>query len=160
MIRRIIEPGTPPAGSMLANIKKFTKAGISCGVNVDPIMPLINDTDTELDAVVNSSKAAGLQHVSGAIMRLRTDIWERMKIAIKLLEISDGINEYKRLYKFEEPPNSSYVMADKSYTERILGSLEQKVRMCGMSCNFPEHLKTRHVDKSHLGQTNLLNYLM
>src|SRR5437588_1664736 len=50
-IRRVIEPGTPPAASMFRIIKKFSEAGICCGVNVDPIMPLITDTEEELEEV-------------------------------------------------------------------------------------------------------------
>ncbi|MCD6037536.1 MAG: hypothetical protein K0S67_1424 [Nitrososphaeraceae archaeon] len=39
-IRRVIEPGTPPASSMFEVIKEFTDSGICCGVNIDPIIPL------------------------------------------------------------------------------------------------------------------------
>jgi DNA repair photolyase len=39
-IRRVIEPGTPPASSMFGVIKEFTDSGICCGVNIDPIICL------------------------------------------------------------------------------------------------------------------------
>ncbi|MCI0563151.1 MAG: radical SAM protein, partial [Nitrososphaera sp.] len=35
-VRRVVEPGTPPADKIFATIKKFTEAGVRCGVNVDP----------------------------------------------------------------------------------------------------------------------------
>jgi DNA repair photolyase len=158
-VRRKLEPGTPPADRIFEVIKKFTAAGVCCGVNVDPIIPLITDSNEELGAVVDSCKTAGLQHVFGSIMRLRSDIWERIKLVIKLLEITNAINEYKRIYNFEEPLNSNYVMADKRYAEKILGNLERKIKSAGMSCHFPDHMKSRLIDKSHLGQTTILSFL-
>jgi DNA repair photolyase len=159
-IRRVVEPGTPPASRIFAAIKKFTDAGVCCGVNIDPIMPLVTDSESELDAVVDACKAAGLRHVFGAMLRMRADIWERMKAVLKLLEVPDGINEYKRIYRFEEPISSSYVAADKRYAEKVISRLEQKIKSRGMLCDFPDYMGPRQIDKSHLGQTTLLSYLV
>ncbi|HEU4605123.1 MAG TPA: radical SAM protein [Nitrososphaera sp.] len=159
-IRRAVEPGTPPASRIFEAIKKFTDAGVCCGVNVDPIMPLITDTDEELEAVVKSCKDAGLQHVFGAMLRLRTDIWERMKLALRLLEIPGGIEKYRQIYSFEEPLDAKYVAADRRYAEKVIDGLEERVRSCGMSCGFPAHLGPRRIDRSHLGQTTLHNFLV
>ena len=159
-IRRAVEPGTPPASRIFEAIKKFTDAGVCCGVNVDPIMPLITDTNEELGAVVKSCKQAGLQHVFGAMLRLRTDIWERMKLALRLLEIPGGIEKYRQIYNFEEPLDAKYVAADRRYAEKVIGGLEERVRSCGMSCGYPDHLGPRRIDRSHLGQTTLHSFLM
>lgn len=159
-IRRAVEPGTPPARRIFEAIKKFTDAGVCCGVNVDPIMPLITDTDEELDAVLKSCKQAGLQHVFGAVLRLRTDIWERMKLVLQLLEIPGGIEKYRQIYNFEEPLDSKYVAADKKYAEKVIDSLERMIESHGMSCDFPRHLGPRRIDRLHLGQTTLHNYPM
>jgi DNA repair photolyase len=155
----VVEPGTPPAGRIFAAVKKFTDAGVCCGVNVDPIMPLVTDSDWELDAVADACKAAGLHHMFGAMLRLRTDIWERMKIVLKLLEIPGGVETYKRIYNFQEPLNSSYVAANREYAEKILNGFEQKITGRGMLCDFPDYMGPQRIDKSCLGQTNLLSYL-
>jgi DNA repair photolyase len=157
--RRVVEPGTPPAGRIFEAVKKFTDAGVCCGVNVDPIMPLVTDSDDEL-AVVKACREAGLKHVFGAMLRLRTDIWERMKLALRLLEIPDGIERYRQIYNFEEPLNANYVSANKRYAEKVIGRLEDLVRSYGMSCEFHDHLGPRRVDRSHLGQITLNNFLM
>ena len=159
-IRRVVEPGTPPAGRMLEAIKKFTDAGVCCGVNIDPIIPLATDTDEELETVVESCKEAGLRYVFGAMLRLRTDIWERMKLALRLLEIADGIEKYKQIYKFEEPLDASYVPADKNYAERIIHSLEKRIKSYGMDCDFPTYMGSRQINRLHLGQTSLNSYLI
>jgi len=158
--RRTIEPGTPPASRMFEAIKKFTDAGICCGVNVDPIMPLVTDTDEEFENIVKNCSDAGLKHVFGAILRLRTDIWERMKLALQLLEISDAIEKYKQIYRFDEPLGANYVSANDSYADKVIARLEEKVKSYGMSCEFPDYLGPQRIDKSHMGQVTLHNFLM
>jgi len=158
-IRRAVEPGTPPADRIFEAIKKFTDAGVCCGVSVDPILPLVTDTDEELEAVVRICKQAGLRYVFGAILRLRTDIWERLKIVLRLLEIPDSIEKYRQIYNFEEPLDANYVTADRRYAEKIIGDLEDRIKSCGMACDFPDCIGPRRIDRSHLGQTTLHSYL-
>ncbi|MGI0036779.1 MAG: radical SAM protein, partial [Nitrososphaera sp.] len=158
-IRRIIEPGTPPSSKLFATIRKFTDAGICCGVNIDPIIPLITDTDAELGATIERCKEAGLQHVFGAMMRLRSDIWERMKIVFQLLDIPNAVPRYKVAYGFEDPLGSAYLSAKKSYSDKILYSMEQQIRTSGMKCGFPDFLKEVPVDRANSGQSTLLGYL-
>ena len=61
-----------------------------------------------------------MRHAFGALLRLRADIWERMKLVLRLLEISNGIERYKQIYGFEEPLASSYVTAKSSYINKII----------------------------------------
>lgn len=157
-IRRIIEPGTPPATRIFATIRKFTDAGILCGVNVDPIIPLVTDTGEELDEIVNSCEDASLKHVFGSLMRLRADIWDRMKIVLKLLQVPDGEEQYKEIYDFREPVESSYLSANRKYERRILDLLESKIKRQQMLYRFPARIATR-VDRAHFGQTTLASYL-
>jgi DNA repair photolyase len=158
--RRIIEPGTAPATKLFKVIKKFADAGLCCGVNIDPIIPLVTDNEQELDGLVSTCREAGVRHVFGAPLRLRTDIWERMKLVLRLLEFSDGTECYKDIYGFEEPLGSSYVAADKRYVNKIIGRLESMIKNNGMMCNFPDHMAARRIDKSSLGQTTLQSFLV
>ena len=158
--RRIIEPGTPPANKIFKVINKFADSGLCCGVNIDPIMPLVTDTEQELDGLVRTCKEAGVLHVFGAPLRLRTDIWERMKLVLQLLEVSDGTERYKEIYGFEEPLGSSYVTAHKGYVNKIIGKLESMIKSNGMMCDFPDYLGARSIDKCSLGQTTLQSFLV
>ena len=159
--RRIVEPGTAPATKLFKVIKKFADAGLCCGVNIDPIIPLVTDNEQELDCLVSTCREAGVRHVFGAPLRLRTDIWERMKLVLRLLEFSDGTERYKKeIYGFEEPLGSSYVAADKRYVDKIIGRLESMIKGNGMTCDFPDHMDARRIDKSSLGQTTLQSFLV
>ena len=84
-IRRVIEPGTPPANSIFSTIRKFTDSGIRCGVNIDPILPLITDSEEDIESIVDSCNRSGVDYVVGAFLRLRADILERMQIILELL---------------------------------------------------------------------------
>ena len=158
-IRRVVEPGTPPAKSIFKVIKKFTDAGVCCGVNIDPIIPLVTDSDSELEAILKNCKEAGLQHVFGAPLRLRTDIWQRMKVVLRLLEIPDGIDRFKEIYGFEEPLESSYVTADSKYTKKITYKLERMIKRHEMTIDFPNQMGPRRIHRSSSGQTTLHTYM-
>jgi DNA repair photolyase len=158
-IRRIVEPGTPPASRIFKVIKKFTEAGLCCGVNIDPIMPLVTDNEQDLNGLVKACKESGVRHVFGAPLRLRTDIWQRMKLVLRLLEVPDGFKRYQEIYGFEEPLGSSYVTADRKYVNRIIGMLESMIKSNGMMSDFPDSLGPRKIDRSSLGQTTLQSFL-
>ena len=158
-IRRIVEPGTPPASRIFQAIKKFTDAGVCCGVNIDPILPLVTDSKSELEAILKSCNEAGVHYVFGAVLRLRTDIWQRMKVVIRLLEISDGIDRYKKIYRFEEPLKSRYITADSKYAKKIIDNLESMIKSHEMTIHFPKYMRPKRIDRSCNGQTTLHSYL-
>jgi DNA repair photolyase len=150
-IRRIIEPGTPPAYCMFSTIKKFTDAGIKCGVNIDPILPLITDSEEEMESILDNCNKSGVGYVFGAVLRLRVDIWERMQIILELLDVNDGVEVYrKRIYHFAEPLTPSYnIAANESYSSKILQNLENKASEKGMSFDFPDFIGNRRIIKAN-----------
>lgn len=162
-IRRVIEPGTPPASSIFEVIKKFTDSGICCGVNIDPIIPLITDSQDQIKTILDSYYKSGIQYVFGAMLRLRFDIWQRMKTVLKLLDISNGINDFKRIFRFEEPINQGHnITADKFYSKVILNDLEREVVKRNMIFDFPDLIGRRYLKRNIVDSTNqltLMNYI-
>jgi DNA repair photolyase len=159
-IRRIVEPGTPPTSRIFHVIKKFADVGVSCGVNVDPIIPLVTDSDQHLQRLVGACKEAGVRHVFGAPLRLRTDIWQRMKLVLRLLEVPDGIKRYKEIYGFEEPLSSNYITAKTRYVNRITSKLDSIIKSNRLIPDFPDYLGPKKIYKSSLGQTTLQSFLV
>jgi DNA repair photolyase len=148
-IRRIIEPGTPPAYAMFAVIKKFSDAGIRCGVNIDPIIPLVTDSPEDIKSILDNCLRAGVSYIFGAILRLRADIWERMKTILTLLSIRDGIQKYKRIFHFTEPLRSGYnIAADQFYSKTILENLRESVLQRGISFDFPDLSESKFIGKN------------
>jgi DNA repair photolyase len=112
-----------------------------------------------MNGLVVACREAGVRHAFGAPLRLRGDIWERMKLVLRLLGISDGIERYKEIYGFEELLGSSYVAAKSSYINKIMRKLESIIQNNGIRCGFPDYLGPTTVDKSTLGQTTLQKFL-
>ena len=165
-LRRIVEPGTPPTYRMFSVIKKFSGSGIRCGVNIDPIMPILTDSPDNLTSIIDSCQGAGVGYVLGAILRLRADIWERMKSILTILDIANGTKEYERIFHFKEPLRSgSYNLeADNSYSTKLLANLSREVGLRGMSFSFPDLLAANWVrnnsklykNKSQLSMTDYM----
>lgn len=161
-IRRVVEPGTPPAERIFAVIKKFTDAGVPCAVNVDPIMPLVTDTDEELDAVVGCCKDAGIKYIFGAMLRMRDDIWDRMKTALRLLQVPDGERRYREIYEINEGSaarQKQYLACNREYGKKAMDRLYEKVRSRGICPDFPDHVRPQGIDRSHAGQTTMLSFV-
>jgi DNA repair photolyase len=165
-IRRLVEPGTPPASSIFNVIKKFVDAGVCCAVNIGPILPLITDSPKHLDEIVDACFDTGVKYVSDAILRLRQDIWERMKTILKLLNIENGPEVYKNtIYRFKDPLKPWFnVSANKSYQTEVIQSLEEKVLQKGMRLGFPDLMRSKRLSSNKNPftggqQTPLLNYI-
>ena len=153
-IRRLTEPGTPPADAMFTVMKKFRENGICCGVNIDPILPLITDSPNHIEDILGRCCNSGVHYVSGAILRLRSDIWERMKTILNLLKIKDAINEYKRIFQFAEPLNANYnIAANQSYSNEILNNLRQRILSRRMVFDFPDMIRSRTVVRNNASTT-------
>jgi hypothetical protein len=97
--------------------------------------------------------------VFGAMLRLRKDIWNKMKAALALLEIENGIEQYKKIYWFDEPLSANYVGCDKEFSKHVLDRLKDIVHELGMVSDFPEHMGPRDIHRSHTGQKSILNYV-
>jgi DNA repair photolyase len=136
-------------------IKKFVDAGVSCGVNIDPILPLITDSQEEIELILESCISAGVKHVFGAILRLRDDIWQRMTTILKSLDMKIGIDEYRRIYQFSEPLKTGFnIAANQLYSDTVMHSLEQNVSKRGMFNHFPDHVKSRRIAREFANNTN------
>jgi DNA repair photolyase len=163
--RRLIEPGTPPALSLFSAIKKFTDAGVSCGVNIDPILPLITDSEEEIESIVDNCERVNVKYIFGAILRLRADIWDRIELILKLLNLKSGTDEYKRtIYQFTQPIKKGYnISANKIYSDNLLRLLRQKVLERGKFFGFPDFVKTRQFKGGNISspdrQLTLMSYI-
>ena len=75
-VRRVVEPGTPPARKRLDVLARFADAGIRTGVLVAPILPGLTDDEEHLDEVVAACAEAGVSWVAGIVLHVRPSIRE------------------------------------------------------------------------------------
>jgi DNA repair photolyase len=164
-IRRIVEPGTPPTHTLFSVIEKYSNAGIRCGVNIAPILPLITDSSYNLESILDDCLRTGVNYVVGAILRLRSDIWERLKSVLMALNIANGTKEYERIFHFKDPIVTGYnIESDHAYSKRILENLSEQVRARGMSFDFPDLINPNWFEKYrdssyNKGQLTLMNFM-
>jgi DNA repair photolyase len=127
-IKRIIEPGTPPIARIFDSIKKFVDSGIKCCINMEPIIPFITDTEEHIESFVNNCQQLHLRHISGSILRLRYDIWNRIREILEIFGILWTIKEYERIYGFQEPfLHKNNLSANKGYTDKVVNNLKDEI---------------------------------
>ena len=137
-LKRIIEPGTPTSKSVFGVIEKFSKSGIKCVINIDPIIPLITDSAKDISSILDAASDIGVKYITGAILRIRYDIWERIKYILKILNIDDSIKNYEKIFKFEDPLNSKKnLIAEREYSESIMKYLRYEVNKRKMEFGLP-----------------------
>ena len=146
-------------------MEKFADAGVTCAVNIDPILPNITDSQSCIQEIIDGCDDAGARYVFGALLRLRSDIWERMKIILELLDIENGIEEYTNdIYQFREPLKQWYnITVNKTYETKVIQNLKEKVVEKGMIFDFPDFIGRRclNSNKSYNGghQVMLMSYM-
>jgi len=73
---RLTEPGTPPPDKRVEAVRRFTEAGIPCGVLVAPVLPGLSDHPDQIRAVVEACAAAGATSISAIPLHLRRGVRE------------------------------------------------------------------------------------
>ena len=93
-----LEPGTPSPAARLDMVRKITGAGLTCGVMVAPVLPLLTDSDEALDAVLGEVAAAGASGATVIALHLRPGTREWF---LRWLgrEYPDLVPRYERLYR-------------------------------------------------------------
>jgi DNA repair photolyase len=69
-LARLLEPRAPRPDLRLAAVEGLAKAGIRVGVNANPIMPLLTDSERNLDALAAAVAKAGATNLGGGLLFL------------------------------------------------------------------------------------------
>ena len=136
-IKRIIEPGTPPTSRVFETIKKFLDSGIKCCVNIDPIIPFVTDSEEHILSIVDMCHQLGIRYISGSILRLRRDIWIRIREILELLGISWSIEKYEKIFGFQEPLMNDYnLSASTTYSDYVINFLKYELSKRNIEFGF------------------------
>jgi DNA repair photolyase len=93
-----LEPGTPSPAARLDLVRRITDAGLSCGVMVAPVLPLLTDSTEALDALLGQVKQAGANGASVLALHLRPGTREWF-LAWLAREYPNLVEPYARLYR-------------------------------------------------------------
>ncbi|MBM3897540.1 MAG: radical SAM protein [Thaumarchaeota archaeon] len=136
-LKKVIEPNVTPTKSLLRVIKKFSEREVQTAVNIIPIIPGLTDDRTKLVTLVKESANAGARYFTAGVLRLRDDIWDRIKIMLESIGRQDVTRLMQALYYSKPDIKQGYYYAPKSYREEIVQFVESKVKECGAKFGIP-----------------------
>ena len=70
-LARLLEPRAPRPDLRLEAVEKLSAAGIRTGVLCCPVLPLLNDSERNLDAVARAAALAGARHLGANVLFLK-----------------------------------------------------------------------------------------
>jgi DNA repair photolyase len=120
-----IEPGTPSPAARLDLVRRITDAGLSCGVMVAPVLPLLTDSTEALDALLARVKEAGATGATVLALHLRPGTRE-WYLGWLEREYPKLVEPYARLYR-----RGAYV--DPEYRRALAERVAPLLRRHGLS---------------------------
>jgi DNA repair photolyase len=135
-----VEPGTPSPAARLELVRRITDAGLSCGVMVAPVLPLLTDSVDALDELLARIASAGASGATVLALHLRpgTREWFLGWLASRYPALLD---QYRRLYA-----RGAYV--DRRYREALAARVAPLLRRHGLARSAP-----RRADPSEARET-------
>lgn len=70
-LHAVLEPGAPSPRARLDLVRAITSAGLACQVLVAPVLPMITDSDDDLDAILGQIAGAGATSATVLALHLR-----------------------------------------------------------------------------------------
>ncbi|WP_445184370.1 intein-containing Rv2578c family radical SAM protein [Pseudonocardia sp. Cha107L01] len=120
-----LEPGTPSPAARLELVRRLTDAGLSCGVMVAPVLPLLTDSTEALDELLGQIASAGASGATVLALHLRPGT--REWFLGWLAKSYPGLLEpYRRLYA-----RGAYV--DRRYREALGARVGPLLRRHGLA---------------------------
>ena len=110
-LAQIIEPGAPSPIKRLETMKEFRDAGFKTGIINMPILPLLSDSEKEIEAMVKAAKKYGAHYVLYAGLTLYGDAPDDCKtLYFNFLKENypDLLPEYENLFKGSIAPSKRY----------------------------------------------------
>ncbi|MHA1265681.1 MAG: radical SAM protein [Candidatus Helarchaeota archaeon] len=131
--RKLFEPFAVSIKKRLLALERFSEAGITTAFRIDPILPFIDDSPEQLEAVVSTCAERGATHFTASILKLRPEIWNRIQSFFHKNSKLGLLEKYKTLY-FDPPhKRGSYFYPKQNYREKILRSLQELAKKYKLS---------------------------
>ena len=137
------EPGTPSPEERLGNIPRLREKGILAEVRVDPIIPLVTDTEGETRRLFERLKEEGVERVTLSYLHLRPAIQEQLMKELsgvhqKLIESFFRTQEWKSVFSSTQTKLLPRTLREKGYQRmrEIAKRYGIKVSVC--QCKNPD----------------------
>ena len=118
-LSRLIEPFAPRPDLRLEAVSKLAEAGVAVGVIASPVLPLLTDSEKNLESVARGAKAAGADQFGAGVLFLQPAA-QRAFFPFLEEHFPEHLARYRRSY-------SSGAYLQGSYPDRI-GRLVEAIR--------------------------------
>ena len=137
------EPGTPSPEERVGNIQRLREKGILAEVRVDPIIPLLTDTESETRRLFERLEEEGVEKVTLSYLHLRPAIQEQLmrelsEVHQKLIESFFRTQEWKSVFSSTQTKLLPKTLREKGYQRmrEIAKRYGLKVSVC--QCKNPD----------------------
>ena len=117
-ISAIFEPGVPPPSERFKTLQLFKKEGISCGIFLLPVIPLITDTPEKIEETVRKASEAVVDFIIFGGMTLKDGRQKDYFLDALGKHYPQHIAEYQNLYrgqKWGEATGDYYSIINKTF---------------------------------------------
>jgi DNA repair photolyase len=111
----IFEPNVPPPQERLDTIRLLKREGLSCGMFLMPVIPLLSDTKEQMENTLKKAKESGVDFIIFGGMTLKTGRQKDYFYNVLKKHYPKLITEYDNLYS----KSSKYGEADYNYYKSI-----------------------------------------
>ncbi len=82
-VKRMLEPLSPSAGTILRTLEAFVGRGIKTYVFVEPVVPFVTDEDYALSQLLREISLTGNKKVHFGVLKLTPGTWERLRARLR-----------------------------------------------------------------------------
>ena len=136
-LKRSIEPGASSARGVLIAMRRFADAGVRVGVNVDPVLPGLTDNRDGIAELLAASRNSGASFAYNGVLRLRGDIWNRLREFLSSRGMYEVIGIMERLYFEEGRRIGPYRIPPERYVDGISAVVREMAESLGMRYGIP-----------------------
>lgn len=122
-----LEPGASRPRDRVRALERLSEAGVPVGLRLDPIFPLLTDSEDSMREVLEAARAAGARFVVVSTYKARPDNLKRMMEAFPELA-----ERYERLYRREGRWMHGYWYLP----ERLRREMIERARRLALSLGF------------------------
>ena len=90
-LRRTLEPLAAPPAQRLRQLRRLRDCGVAVQASIDPLIPTVTDSRTNLEPLLDQLAEAGVAHVSAAYLFLRRGMDEILECEFGPLDLADQI---------------------------------------------------------------------
>ncbi|WP_317896430.1 SPL family radical SAM protein [Pyrofollis japonicus] len=149
-LARRLEPGAPSPRDRILALKRLNEEGVPVGIRLDPVFPLLTDSEENISEVLEAARAAGARFVVTSTYKAKPDNYKRMLEAFPELR-----QKYDELYKIRGERLYGYRYLPLEIRKEILLRVRKIALRLGMeyaTCRegFPNLHTAPTCDGSHL----------